>query len=103
MKNEILSLIPSTLMIFFTIYGIFGFISEIFTTIFPIGIFLTGLFVLLIYVFRVPPPPTEQLEAIVGKDLSDESENGYVLKTVAHRGAGLDAPENTLAAFQMVR
>ncbi|KAF7266908.1 glycerophosphodiester phosphodiesterase 1 [Rhynchophorus ferrugineus] len=103
MRNEILSLIPSALTIFFIIYGIFGFISEIFTTIFPIGIFLTGLLVLLIYIFRVPAPTTEQVEAIVGKDLFDEPEDGYILKTVAHRGAGLDAPENTLEAFQMCK
>ncbi|XP_074038862.1 glycerophosphodiester phosphodiesterase 1 isoform X2 [Leptinotarsa decemlineata] len=53
-------------------------------------------------VLRVPPPEPSAVEAVLGKDPHLETtSNDYVMKTVAHRGAGLDAPENSLAAFKL--
>lgn len=61
---------------------------------------------LLVSFLRIPPPQSQQAEAIVGEDLWVENENGddscFYLRTVAHRGAGLDAPENSLEAFRLV-
>lgn len=55
---------------------------------------------------RIPAPPISAVETIIGEDLIAEKEdtdnNVFLLKTVAHRGAGLDAPENSLEAFNMV-
>lgn len=102
MVKPILKLIPSALTVVFIFYGIFHFIAEIFTNFIPLGILLTCLIVFGIYGLKVPQPPQEAVESIVGKDLlSDESVDGYTVKTIAHRGAGLDAPENSLAAFDL--
>ncbi|XP_050296888.1 glycerophosphodiester phosphodiesterase 1 [Anthonomus grandis grandis] len=102
MTSAILQLIPSAITIVFSFYGCFHFISEVFTSFIPFGTLLVGTIVFAIYALRVPPPPKEAVEAIIGKDLLDnEDQEGYVLKTVAHRGAGLDAPENSLAAFDL--
>lgn len=103
MTKQILKLVPSALTVVFIFYGCFHFISEIFTSFIPLGILLTAVIVFATYGLRAPPPPKEAVEAIVGVDLLDnENQIGYVLKTVAHRGAGLDAPENSLAAFDLV-
>ncbi|ERL90807.1 hypothetical protein D910_08153 [Dendroctonus ponderosae] len=77
--------------------------DEIFVHFLPLGILLTAVLVLATYSLRTPPPAEEAVQSIVGKDsLSSELEEGFVVKTIAHRGAGLDAPENTLAAFDLV-
>lgn len=103
MVKPILKLVPSALTIVFIFYGIFHFIAEIFTNFIPLGILLTLCIVFGIYGLKVPQPPQEAVESIVGKDLlAEESVDGYNVKTIAHRGAGLDAPENSLAAFDLV-
>lgn len=103
MVKPILKLVPSALTIVFIFYGIFHFIAEIFTNFIPLGILLTFFIVFGIYGLKVPQPPQEAVESIVGKDLlSEESVDGYTVKTIAHRGAGLDAPENSLTAFDLV-
>ncbi|KAK9879010.1 hypothetical protein WA026_003824 [Henosepilachna vigintioctopunctata] len=67
---------------------------------------LTGLLLVLcvvaaVYYFRVPPPSTEVVESIIGKDIPDvkSPDDKSILKVVAHRGAILDVPENTLEAY----
>ncbi|KAG5877481.1 hypothetical protein JTB14_029987 [Gonioctena quinquepunctata] len=64
---------------------------------------VTAAIVCLIVALRIPPPVPSAVEAILGKDPLSEFNNGndFVVKTVAHRGAGLDAPENSLAAFKV--
>ncbi|KAL3278617.1 hypothetical protein HHI36_016157 [Cryptolaemus montrouzieri] len=80
-------------------------LGEVFLSYIPIGILLTICIVGGVYYFRVPPPGPEVVDAILGRDLSevDSNNSGYVVRTVAHRGAGLDAPENTLEAFTMCK
>ncbi|KAH1021589.1 hypothetical protein HUJ04_011084 [Dendroctonus ponderosae] len=102
MAKFLSELVLSALTIVFAFYGCFHFISEIFVHFLPLGILLTAVLVLATYSLRTPPPAEEAVESIVGKDsLSSELEEGFVVKTIAHRGAGLDAPENTLAAFDL--
>lgn len=85
----------------------FGLLSLCFDVIFkviPLGAIVVLLFFVCVHFLRVPMPDKGQVEAIIGKDPSLEdmtTENG-IIKTIAHRGAGLDAPENSLIAFKMV-
>lgn len=87
-------------------YGVVYLCAELFLRSLPYG-FLTALVMYFaICLLRIPQPLPYQAEAIVGEDLWCESEeadeSAFYLKTVAHRGAGLDAPENSLEAFKLV-
>lgn len=98
------------LQICFTIvvllYGLFYVSTEIFCSYVPYGILGAICLYFMVYVVRVPAPHISKVERIIGEDLRSEREdtdnNVFLLKTVAHRGAGLDAPENSLEAFNMV-
>lgn len=90
------------------LYGIFFLTTEFIFYTLPYGLLYALILYFTICMLRVPPPQQYQIEAIIGDDLWMENENGdeggtgFYLKTVAHRGAGLDAPENSLEAFRMV-
>lgn len=104
MKTDILNLIPSALTIIYATYGSWFLVKEIFCSVVPFTILLTLIIVGLIYVLRIPAPNVNAVENVLGREPHLENPEGiYVMKTVAHRGAGLDAPENSLVAFQMVR
>lgn len=104
MIKDFLKFVPSAVTVVFFFYGCFSFIREIFVSVIPLGVLITAALVFAIYALRAPQPPQEAVEAIIGKDLlTNENQEGYVLKTVAHRGAGLDAPENSLVAFDMCK
>nr|CAD7456551.1 unnamed protein product [Timema tahoe] len=57
----------------------------------------------------IPAPSASIVEEILGKDLyyeevsedQDEITHRYSMKVVAHRGAGLDAPENSISALKL--
>lgn len=103
MKTDFLNLIPSALTIIYATYGTWFLVNEIFCSIIPFTLVLTILIVTCIHFLRVGPPDSVDVEAVLGKEPHLENPNGvYVMKTVAHRGAGLDAPENSLIAFQLV-
>lgn len=103
MKTDFLNLISSALTILYATYGTWFLVKEIFCSIVPFTLLLTILIVGLIYFLRVPAPDINAVEAVLGREPHLDNNDGiYVMKTVAHRGAGLDAPENSLAAFQMV-
>ncbi|KAL1508956.1 hypothetical protein ABEB36_003769 [Hypothenemus hampei] len=56
----------------------------------------------LVALYQAPQPPQDAIESIIGRDFIDnEKQEGYIVKTIAHRGAGLDAPENSLVAFDL--
>ncbi|CAG9769533.1 unnamed protein product [Ceutorhynchus assimilis] len=100
--KDILNIVPTALTIVFAFYGCFHFISEICTNFIPFGVLLTSVLVFSTYGLRAVRPSQEAVESIIGKDLLDNpNQEGYVLKTIAHRGAGLDAPENSLVAFNL--
>lgn len=104
MNTEFLNLIPSALTIIYATYGSWFLIEEIFYSIVPFTVLFTVVIVGLIHFFRIPQPEASAVEATVGKEPHLESnENDYVMTTVAHRGALLDAPENSLKAFRWVR
>lgn len=104
MKFDFLNLIPSALTIIYATYGSWFLLKEIFCSIAPFTILLTILIVGLLYFFRVPAPDITAVEAVLGREPHlDNNEGIFVMKTVAHRGAGLDAPENSLPAFKMVK
>ncbi|XP_044761296.1 glycerophosphodiester phosphodiesterase 1-like [Coccinella septempunctata] len=105
MDQAVAHLLISSLKISALSIGGVRLLGEVFLSYLPLGILITVAIVGCVYYFRVPPPNPNVVEAILGKDLS-EIETGsseYALRTVAHRGAGLDAPENTLAAFKMCK
>lgn len=105
MKTDFLNLIPSALTIIYATYGSWFLVKEIFCSIIPFTLLLTILIVTCTYFLRVCPPDLAAVEAVLGREPHIQNPNGegvYVMKTVAHRGAGLDAPENSLIAFQLV-
>ncbi|KAJ8985059.1 hypothetical protein NQ317_019742 [Molorchus minor] len=101
MKPEFLGLIPSALTIIYVTYGSWFLIKEIFCSIIPFTLVFTVLIVAAICLLRVPLPEASAVEAVLGKEALDAGASDYVMKTIAHRGAGLDAPENSLQAFKL--
>lgn len=74
------------------------FFNTLYVTLFSLVV-LTGLVVFL----RLPVPSKQIVDGIIGRDpLLDYGESDQIfMKVVAHRGSGLDAPENSLIAFQL--
>ncbi|KAJ8919001.1 hypothetical protein NQ315_016905 [Exocentrus adspersus] len=102
MNTDFLKLIPSILTIIYATYGTWLLVTEIFLSFLPFTIIFTCIVALVLQLLSIPPPDAKALEAVLGKEphLSNEPSD-YVMKTVAHRGAGLDAPENSLEAFRL--
>ncbi|EEZ98717.1 glycerophosphodiester phosphodiesterase 1 [Tribolium castaneum] len=100
--TPVINLTLSSLTIVAVFYGSWSLLTEVINTILPFGLILTILLVCAVYFLRVPAPSPASVETILGKDPAvASSDDAYVMKTVAHRGAGLDAPENSLPAFKM--
>lgn len=104
MDQAVAHLLLSSIKITAIAIGIVRLFGEVFLSYLPFGILITLAIVGCVYYLRVPPPNINVVEAMLGKDLTevDSGSSQYVVRTVAHRGAGLDVPENTLAAFKMV-
>lgn len=70
----------------------------------PYGVLTALVLYFAVCVLRVPAPHLYQVETIIGEDVwvDFDEDSGFHLKTVAHRGACLDAPENSLEAFKLV-
>jgi hypothetical protein len=67
---------------------------------------------ILVHIGKLPPPDPATVEEILGQDPllqeRDDSKKGsegekYIMRSIAHRGAALDAPENSISAFRQVR
>lgn len=87
------------------VFGIWYVFVDILFHIIPLGILIAGSLSLVTFYLRVPPPEKKAVEVILGANpnYSNGDDNGHVLiKTIGHRGAGLDAPENSLVAFKLV-
>lgn len=66
----------------------------------------------LVHVGRIPPPDPTIVEEILGLDpllmerddnKKDSKDGAYIMKSVGHRGAALDAPENSISAFRLAK
>ncbi|CAG0914113.1 unnamed protein product [Notodromas monacha] len=97
---------------------IYAFVSFLFSLLISFGLFVIfcSLFVVFISYARIPAPSQKVVEEILGLDYyevkSEDASNldkecpsssGFVMPIVAHRGACLDAPENSLTAFRLVK
>nr|CAD7415943.1 unnamed protein product [Timema poppensis] len=96
----------------FYFHAFFSFASEVVYCSVPYIFIGSLLFFALIYFAKVPAPSASIVEEILGKDpyyeeVSGEDQNEithrYSMKVVAHRGAGLDAPENSISAFKLAK
>lgn len=105
MSNPIVDLITACVTAWLVFYGtllltldLWPFFTISFGTVVPVLLFIA------VWWLRVPPPSSEVVNEILGPDpVNGPPENGqYFMRTVAHRGAPLDAPENSITAFRMV-
>lgn len=74
-------------------------------SVLPFGLDVGILGVAAYFYTKLPKPDSSNVYSIFGPEAgSRESENypDRTIKCIAHRGAGLDAPENTLQAFKYV-
>ncbi|KAJ8946667.1 hypothetical protein NQ318_019979 [Aromia moschata] len=80
------------LTIFYFFRGCSLLINDIFFNAIPYSVVLIVVILLGIYLVRIPPPDYKQLEHAASE---------FMVKSVAHRGGGWDAPENSLIAFEL--
>lgn len=106
MDYGIFDLLKFSTIVWIIIYGVFGIISELFSSTLPLSLCLIAIFPLVITFVRVKPPCRSAVEAVLGRDpltvMDGDDPNEYVMRTIAHRGCSLDAPENSLIAFHTV-
>lgn len=90
---------------FYYITSSFYFIISLLHAVLPFGLDVGILGVGAYYMTKLRKPDQNNVLRVFGPDAKSkesESEPEKVVRCIAHRGAGLDAPENTLAAFQYV-
>jgi len=89
------------LSVYITLCLLFGFLGHL--TFHLMGV---GLLICLTCYFRLPPPDPDIVNAVLGAKLRPKGEKQKksehnIEGDIAHRGAGLDAPENTLEAVRL--
>lgn len=81
------------------------FLSHVAHTVLPLGLDV-GIAGAAAYMFlRLRPPSPDSVKRIFGPDpwsKEGQQQPEALVQCIAHRGAGLDAPENTLEAFKYV-
>ncbi|KAJ1522665.1 hypothetical protein ONE63_001831 [Megalurothrips usitatus] len=104
MGNPIFGLFSACLTAWLVLYGtillifdLWPFFALSFGSVVPVLVFAAA------WWLRVPPPPAEVVNEILGPDpIHGAPEKGtYSMRSVAHRGAPLDAPENSVTAFRL--
>lgn len=88
-------------------YGSLNLISDALYSVFAPGVIAVGLLSISIYFLRVPPPDDAIVWEIIGDDPAliaddDVKKKNNLVRSMGHRGCGLDAPENTLESFKYV-
>lgn len=105
-NKTLITIAKCSFLLVVTTYGCLEFISQMCFSKVPVALLVTGLLTMAICYFRIPPPDPQAVRAVLGCSLSSDApstgDDDYLMKTVAHRGAGLDAPENSLKAFNLV-
>lgn len=99
----VLRTIFTTVLLFF---GTISIIRDILFSYAPLAVILMLCLVGSTYYLRIPPPSKDDVITVLGADpglTMDNQEELPIYTTGAHRGAGLDAPENSLVAFKVVR
>jgi glycerophosphoinositol glycerophosphodiesterase len=107
----IVNVIWSCIKASFYIYGFWLYFSEILCYAIPTTVVGALLLFILVHIGRIPPPDPATVEEILGQDpllqerddsKKDSKDGAYIMKCIAHRGAALDAPENSISAFRQV-
>jgi hypothetical protein len=107
-----LSVIWACIKASFYIYGFWLYSSEIVCCAIPTAGIGALLLFIVIQIGKLPAPDPATVEEILGQDplllerddCKKDSEGGiYIMRSIAHRGAALDAPENSISAFRQVR
>ncbi|GLV31947.1 uncharacterized protein CBL_07707 [Carabus blaptoides fortunei] len=104
MDTRILTVVKSVLFFWIYLYGLWSISVEILFSTLSVSAIGIAVLTLLIYFTRIPTPNAAAVDAVIGKDPAqdqDIADDGFVMRVVAHRGAGLDAPENSLVAFRL--
>lgn len=105
-NKTLITVVKFSFVVTIVLSGVLEFVSQICFSKVPIGLLMTMLLSLGIWYVRIPPPDLQAVKSVLGRSLSLEvplfQKDDYFVKTVAHRGAGLDAPENSLRAFNLV-
>lgn len=86
-------------------FYLFYFLFSLFHTVLPFGLDVGLVGLTAYYLTKLRKPELENVVSIFGPEpWSKESQQNpeKVVRCIAHRGAGLDAPENTLEAFKYV-
>ncbi|XP_066992120.2 glycerophosphodiester phosphodiesterase 1 [Anabrus simplex] len=111
MAASLLEIFFSSVVGWFYIYGTWLFASELIFCAIPLTAVGCVILFIIVNFMRVPSPDVSVEKEIFGYDLlpydqgysdSKEEEN-YKMKVVAHRGACLDAPENSLTAIRKAK
>lgn len=108
MNYHLVELLKVSAVLWIFLYGVTHITLQLLQDSMPTAVITVLGFVLTVHFLRIKPPSKEAVEAVLGKDPmfvyddDDETVTDYVMRTVAHRGARYDCPENTLESFQMV-
>lgn len=96
----------------FYIYGFWLYSSEIVCCAVPTAGIGGLLLFILVHIGKLPAPDPDTVEEILGQDPLLQERDGskkdsegevYIMRSIAHRGAALDAPENSISAFRQVQ
>ena len=87
-SDSLKQILPQFLLVFIFVQAVVGSLIVSLLTVVLLGLLLNYL--------RVPPPPMDRVSAVLSCADGEPC-------VIAHRGAGLDAPENTIAAVRLVR
>jgi hypothetical protein len=94
----------------FYIYEFWLYFFELLCLTLPTAGFGAILLFILVHILKIPPPDSATVEEILGQNpllqeldsKKDGKAGAYIMKSIAHRGAALDAPENSISAFRKV-
>lgn len=102
MDHIYLDMFKFCIVIWLSLYGSWFILGQIVFSIYQTLLLIIAIFIGLLFL-KLQSPDKKYVEEIIGRDPCEDDDGSLFIRTIAHRGAGLDAPENTLAAFKNVR